>query len=114
MTSTTPVPAAALPLPHAPPPAAGARLKRARDGSFVCGPLRVRIPPRALPRHPDGPLPENERERREHVRRWARMMIVHLERSEFESAQQGYVPTLARLRDLLQREIDRVTAEKRR
>ncbi|HEX2077074.1 MAG TPA: hypothetical protein VHG08_05175 [Longimicrobium sp.] len=107
----TPSRAAAAPRPEATPPAVGARLKRARDGSFVCGPLRVR--PRTKPvRSPRRDLlPADERERREHVRRWARMMIVHLERSDFDARQEGYVPTLQRLQALLQREIDRVTAE---
>ena len=99
-------PAAGAPRPAAASPAVGARLKRARDGSFVCGPLRVR--PRARPVTPL-PLTLDEAERREHVRRWARMMIVHLERSDFDARHEGYVPTLSRLRDLLDREIERVT-----
>lgn len=99
-----PTQAAGAPRPSA-PPAVGARLKRARDGSFVCGPLRVR--PRARPVTPL-PLATDEVERREHVRRWARMMIVHLERSDFDARHEGYVPTLRRLRELLDREIQRV------
>ena len=55
-------------------------------------------------------LPADELERREHVRRWARMMIVHLERSEFDVRLEGYTPTLRLLRELLDREIDRVAA----
>jgi hypothetical protein len=93
------------------PPAAGPRLKRASDGSFECGPLRVR--PRApsnASRRREPQLPADELERREHVRRWARMMIVHLERSEFDVRQEGYAPTLQRLRELLDREIERVAA----
>ncbi|HEU0301007.1 MAG TPA: hypothetical protein VFR37_16205 [Longimicrobium sp.] len=104
----TPSRAAAAPRPEAMPPAVGARLKRARDGSFVCGPLRVR--PRTRPVRRD-PLPADERERREHIRRWARMMIVHLERTDFDTRQEGYVPALERLQTLLQREIDRVRVE---
>lgn len=100
--------AAAAPRPDTMPPAVGARLKRARDGSFVCGPLRVR--PRKQPVRRIA-LPADERERREHIRRWARMMIVHLERSEFDTRQEGYVPTLERLQALLQREIDQVRAQ---
>jgi hypothetical protein len=103
--------AAAAPRPDAMPPAVGARLKRARDGSFVCGPLRVRPRTRPARFQRRDVLPADERERREHIRRWARMMIVHLERSEFDARQEGYAPTLERLRDLLQREIDRVRAE---
>ncbi|HEY0018416.1 MAG TPA: hypothetical protein VGC13_19070 [Longimicrobium sp.] len=91
-------------------PAAGARLKRSRDGSFVCGPLRVQPRSRMLStRTPVPHLPPDERERREHVRRWARMMIVHLERADFDTRQEGYPATLARLRDLLDREIERVS-----
>ena len=103
--------AAAAPRPEAMPPAVGARLKRALDGSFVCGPLRVRPRRRPARSKRRDVLPQDERERREHIRRWARMMIVHLERSEFDNRSEGYVPTLERLRDLLQREIARVRAE---
>jgi hypothetical protein len=93
------------------PPAAGARLKSAPDGSFVCGPLRVRPrSPSNSARRREPLLPADEVERREHVRRWARMMIVHLERSEFDARQEGYAPTLRRLQGLLQREIERVAA----
>lgn len=94
--------AAAAPRAPATPAAAGARLERARDGSFVCGTLRVQPRP-ARPR-----LPADEMERREHIRRWARMMIVHLERSDFDAREEGYVPTLRRLQELLDREIRRV------
>ncbi len=94
------------------PPAAGARLKRAVDGSLVCGPLRVQAPSRALsPSTFASHLPPDELERQEHVRRWARMMIVHLERSDFDVRQEGYAATLARLRDLLDREIERVSRD---
>ena len=106
-----PTPAAGITRPAATPPAAGARLKRARDGSFVCGPLRVQAPSTALsPQTFASHLPPDELERREHVRRWARMMIVHLERSDFDTRQEGYAATLGRLRDLLDREIERANA----
>jgi hypothetical protein len=90
-------------------PAAGARLELASDGSFEDGPLRVRPrSPSNSARRREPLLPADEVERREHVRRWARMMIVHLERSEFDAREEGYAPTLRRLQDLLQREIERV------
>ena len=98
----SPIRAAAAPRAPATPAAVGARLERARDGSFVCGPLRVRPRPAAPPQ-----LAPDEMERREHIRRWARMMIVHLERSDFDTRQEGYTGTLHRLRDLLDREIQR-------
>ena len=107
MPETTP---RAAPHPEAIQPAAGARLKRAHDGSFICGSLRVRPRTRPVGSPRRDLLPGDERERREHIRRWARMMIVHLERSEFDARQEGYAPTLERLRDLLQREIDSVRA----
>lgn len=100
--------AAAEPRPEAVPPAVGARLKRAPDGTFVCGPLRVRPRrPSNSSRRREPQLSADELERREHVRRWARMMIVHLERSDFDVRQEGYAPTLRRLRELLDREIER-------
>jgi hypothetical protein len=103
--------AAAAPQPEAMQPAVGARLKRTPDGTFVCGPLRVRPRrPSNASRRREPQLPADEVERREHVRRWARMMIVHLERSDFDARQEGYAPTLRRLRELLDREIDRVSA----
>jgi hypothetical protein len=93
-------------------PAAGARLKRSRDGSFVCGPLRVHPRARTVAVRTAVPhLPPDERERREHVRRWARMMIVHLERSDFDMRQEGYAATLRRLQELLEREIERASAD---
>jgi hypothetical protein len=87
------------------------RTARERDGLYVVGPLRMRV--RARPRpapHPSPPeiTAAEERERRDHIRRWARMMIVHLERADFYAPQDGYVATLERLQQLLQREIDAV------
>lgn len=87
------------------------------DGIFVDGEVRVRIPdhaPPAPPRTLRDKLAADERERRDHVRRWARMMIVHLERADFLAPQDGYVETLERLRELLQREIDTVRAAESR
>jgi hypothetical protein len=104
--------AAAAPRPEAAPNAVAPRVARDRDGVFVIGPLRMRV--RARPR--PSPLPRGtqekraaaERERRDHIRRWARMMIVHLERADFYAPQDNYVATLERLQMLLQREIDAV------
>jgi hypothetical protein len=81
------------------------------DGVFVDGEVRVRVPdrtPPALPRTLRDKLAADEQERRDHIRRWARMMIVHLERADFYAPQEDYVPTLERLQMLLQREIDAV------
>ncbi|HEX6036931.1 hypothetical protein [Longimicrobium sp.] len=83
------------------------------DGVFVDGEVRVRVPDRATPATPRSlrdKLAADERERRDHIRRWARMMIVHLERTDFLAPQDDYVDTLERLRELLQREIDTVRA----
>ncbi|HEX2211173.1 MAG TPA: hypothetical protein VHG93_26050 [Longimicrobium sp.] len=103
--------AAAVPRPEPTSPAVGARLTRARDGSYVLGSLRVRPRSRTGRGRAAAPfLPDDERERREHVRRWARMMIVHLERSDFDARHEGYVPTLQRLCDLLEREMERAAA----
>ena len=87
------------------------------DGVFVDGEVRVRLPDRTPPPPPRSlrdKLAADERERRDHIRRWARMMIVHLERADFYAPQDGYVPTLERLRELLQREIDAVKEAERR
>ena len=87
------------------------------DGIFVDGEVRVRVPDRAPPASPRSlreKLAADERERRDHIRRWARMMIVHLERTDFLAPQDGYVETLERLRELLQREIDSVRATEAR
>lgn len=104
--------AQAVPRPEAASPAAATRLTRDRDGLFlVDGPLRMRVP-EAAPQVPPPTLAEkldrDEQERRDHIRRWARMMIVHLERADFYAPQEDYVPTLERLQELLQREIDAV------
>lgn len=99
--------------PEAPPLAVRARTVRERDGFLVAGPLRMRIDSRPRPavvRTPAEVMAGDEGERRDHIRRWARMMIVHLERADFHAPQEGYVPTLERLRELLQREIDVVRA----
>ena len=87
------------------------------DGIFVDGEVRVRVPDRAAPEGPRSvreKLAADERERRDHIRRWARMMIVHLERTDFYAPQDGYVATLERLQHLLQREIDAVRAAESR
>ncbi|HEX6912773.1 MAG TPA: hypothetical protein VF142_20365, partial [Longimicrobium sp.] len=50
------------------------------DGVFVDGEVRVRVPDPAEPAAPRSlrdRLAADERERRDHIRRWARMMIVH-------------------------------------
>jgi hypothetical protein len=100
------------------PQAAAARPARDRDGFFVVGPLRMRVPARPRPAPPPISMSEklagDEAERRDHIRRWARMMIVHLERTDFYAPQDGYVATLERLRHLLQREIDAVRQDARR
>ena len=50
-----------------------------------------------------------ERERRSHIRRWAALMIVHLERSEFDDARHyGYEEALERLQALIGRELEAV------
>lgn len=80
-------------------------------GVFVDGEVRVHVPGRTAPAPPRSlrdKLAADERERRDHIRRWARMMIVHLERADFYAPQEDYVPTLQRLQALLQREIDDV------
>ena len=47
-----------------------------------------------------------ERERRSHIRRWAKMMIVHLERSEFDTTYYSYTEALERLKELIERELE--------
>jgi hypothetical protein len=87
------------------------------DGVFVDGEVRVRMPDPAEPAPPRSlfdKLAADERERRDHIRRWARMMIVHLERADFHAPQEDYVDTLERLQQLLQREIDAVKEAERR
>ena len=98
-----------VPRPEASRTAVAPRTARDRDGVFTDGEVRVHIPQRARPASPRSPrdkLAADERERRDHIRRWARMMIVHLERADFYAPQDGYVATLERLQQLLQREID--------
>lgn len=46
-----------------------------------------------------------ERERRDHVRRWAVMMIMHLEGREGDLPRYSYEDALARLRELIDREL---------
>lgn len=79
-----------------------------RDGVFVAGSVRIRVPEREPVRSLVEKFAGDERERRDHIRRWARMMIVHLERTDFHAPQEDYVSTLERLQQLLQREIDAV------
>ncbi len=96
------------------PPAVALPTQWEGDGVFVDGEVRVIVPDRpaaAVPRTLRDKLAADERERRDHIRRWARMMIVHLERADFYAPQDGYVETLERLRELLQVEIDAVRAE---
>jgi hypothetical protein len=104
---------AAAARPEAAPAAVAPRTARDRDGVFVLGPLRMRVRARPRPapaRSRQETVAHDEHERRDHVRRWARMMIVHLERADFYAPQDGYVPTLERLQALLQREIDAARA----
>ena len=101
------------PHPEAPPRPAGARTARDRGSFVVAGPLRLRMPSRPRPaptRTLTDRLAAEECERRAHIRRWSRMMIVHLERSDFYTPQDSYVATLERLKELLQAEIDTVRA----
>lgn len=102
----------ATPRPEVVTPAVVPRLPRERDGFVVFGPLRMRVRARPRPEPPPRSLVEKraaaERDRRDHIRRWARMMIVHLERADFHAPQEGYLATLERLGELLQREIDDV------
>lgn len=88
-------------------PAAAPRIGD-RGGVFVAGSVRIRIPEREPVRSLVEKFAGDERERRDHIRRWARMMIVHLERADFHAPQEDYVATLERLQHLLQREIDAV------
>lgn len=56
-------------------------------------------------------MDREERERREHIRTWAKFMIVHLERSEFDGFGYDYTETLERLKELLDREIARARGD---
>jgi hypothetical protein len=106
--SQLPLRSAAQPRPEASPPAVAPRTARDRDGLFIVdGPMRIHLPDAPPPLLTDR-FAADERERRDHIRRWARMMIVHLERADFHAPQEDYVPTLERLQHLLQREIDAV------
>jgi hypothetical protein len=103
--------AADSPRPEGSRPAVALPTQWEGDGVFVDGEVRVLVPDRAAPAVPRtlrDKLAADERERRDHIRRWARMMIVHLERTEFYAPQDDYVSTLERLRELLQDEIDSV------
>lgn len=53
-------------------------------------------------------MDREEKERREHIRTWAKFMIVHLERSEFDGFGYTYTETLERLKELIDGELDRV------
>lgn len=81
-------------------PAGGARRPPAAS-------VRIRVPPQAPTLAPaSGGLAADERERREHIRRWAKFMIVHLERSDFDHVPQlDYEEALERLKALIEREL---------
>ena len=101
----------ASPRPETLPPAVAPRPARDRDGLFVAGPLRMRVRARPRPAAPlslEEALAADDRDRRDHIRRWARLMIVHLERADFYVSQDDYAATLERLQSLLQREVDLV------
>lgn len=69
----------------------------------------VRIHPLDAPPTPPAAdrIDADERERRSHIRRWAAMMIVHLERSEHEDARHySYFEALERLQELIARELE--------
>ena len=80
-------------------PAGGARRPPAAS-------VRIRVPqPSGVPPAPGG-LPADERERRDHIRRWAKFMIVHLERSDFDHVPHlSYEESLERLKALIEREL---------
>jgi hypothetical protein len=52
----------------------------------------------------------DERERRRHIRQWARFMITHLEKTE-ESSDLSFQEALVRLRELIDLELARVNTE---
>jgi hypothetical protein len=89
-------------------PAVAPRSLGESGGVFVAGSVRIRVPEREPVRSLVEKFAGDERERRDHIRRWARMMIVHLERTEFHAPQEDYVATLERLQELLQLEIDSI------
>lgn len=70
------------------------------------------LPPAAAPEPSPAQTPDAaERERRAHIRRWAKFMIVHLERSDFDQAPRyTYLEALERLKELLEGEIARARA----
>lgn len=55
-------------------------------------------------------MDREERERRSHIRRWAKFMIVHMERSEFDGYDYTYTEALERLKALIDRELEKVRA----
>ncbi len=74
----------------------------------------IRIHPLDTPRAAPAPstIDAEERERRSHIRRWAAMMIVHLERSEHEHARHySYFEALERLQALIARELESARTE---
>jgi len=85
-------------------PLPSAALSPVRSGEGAAPRIHPLDAPAAPP--PDTSEAE-ERERRSHIRRWAAMMIVHLERSEHEDARHyGYVEALERLQALIARELE--------
>ena len=52
-------------------------------------------------------IDREERERRRHIRQWARFMVTHLERSD-EAKFLSYTEALVRLRELIDAELARV------
>lgn len=80
-------------------PAGGARRPPAAS-------VRIRVPQSPPLASASGGPAADERERREHIRRWAKFMIVHLERSDFDHVPQlGYEEALERLKELVEREL---------
>lgn len=51
-----------------------------------------------------------ERERRRMIQRWARFMIIHLDRSEFDAKHYSYTQALERLQELIELELRRVAS----
>ncbi len=77
--------------------------RRAAPAARPSHPAAVRVHPRPAARPA---IPHGERERREQVRIWAKFMIVHLERSDFEQAgHYTYEEALERLKELIDREL---------
>lgn len=89
-------------LPGSPLPSAASSPVRSGEGAAV----RIR-PLDTPPAPPPDTTEAEERERRSHIRRWAAMMIVHLERSEHEDARHySYFEALERLQALIARELE--------